>query len=75
MYQEKKYEDLEQILDKYLEKLNFYYNKNLGIIFDSVIFDITIDLLIYQGKLNYARKLIDLVPKEHKISLDNMVIK
>ena len=75
LYQEKKYEDLEQILDKYLEKLNFYYNKNLGIIFDSVIFDITIDLLIYQGKLNYARKLIDLVPKEHKISLDNMVIK
>lgn len=70
LYGEKKYSELKDILSLYMEKLGFYYTKKLGFVFDPVIFDIVIELLIVEGREKYANELIALVPKQHKIPME-----
>ena len=38
------------------------YKRKLGLCFDKDIFDITMELLRYEGEEEYAQKLISLVP-------------
>ena len=69
LYNENNFDELNVILDDYLKALELYYGKGLGIVFDPVIFQITIDLLIKKGKKNSAKNYIKYVPKEHLIPL------
>lgn len=66
----KDYEKLEEILKKYTDLLHYYYTKNMCLVFDPEIFDITKELLINQGKNNYVTDLIKMCPKEHLKPLD-----
>ena len=69
LYGEKKYDELKDILSLYIEKLGYYYTKKLGFVFDPVIFNIVIDILIDEGREKYANELIALVPKQHMIPM------
>ena len=52
-----------------MKALELYAGKGLGIVFDPVIFDITIDLLIKMDKKKSAQTYIKYAPKEHLIPL------
>lgn len=69
LYNDNNLEELKVVLDDYLKALELYAGKGLGIVFDPVIFDITIDLLIKMDKKKSAQTYIKYAPKEHLIPL------
>lgn len=71
LYNENNFDELKVILDDYLVCLETYYKKGLGIVFDPVIFQITIDLLMKMNKKTAAKNYIKYVPKEYFIPLED----
>lgn len=71
LYNDNNFEELQVVLNDYLEVLDLYYKKGLGIVFDPVIFQITIDLLVKMDKKNLAKNYIKYVPKEYFIPLED----
>jgi len=69
LYNDNNFEELNIILDDYLKALELYAGKGLGIVFDPVIFEITIELLIKMDKKKSAQTYIKYAPKEHLIPL------
>lgn len=69
LYNRSKYDELENILKDYLVMLDLYASKGLGIVFDPIIFEITMELLINKNQKDLARKYIKYAPKEHLIPL------
>jgi len=69
LYNNNNYEELQIVLDDYLKLLEQYASKGLGIVFDPIIFEITIELLVKTNKKDIARKYIKYAPKEHLIPL------
>lgn len=69
LYSRSQYEELGKILEEYLVSLELYASKGLGIVFDPVVFEITMELLIYRNQKDLARKYIKFAPKEHLIPL------
>lgn len=62
LYEEGQYAQLHVKLMPYLNMLKQNYKRKLGLCFDKDIFDITMELLRYEGEEEYAQKLISLVP-------------
>jgi len=69
LYNNNNYEEFQIVLDDYLKLLEQYASKGLGIVFDPIIFEITIELLVKTNKKDIARKYIKYAPKEHLIPL------
>lgn len=69
LYGEKNYDELRKILEPYLLKVEYWYSKKLGLSFDPVIFDILVELLIMDGREKYAKELINMIPKQHKVPM------
>lgn len=70
LYEKKKYEQLEEILGDYLQKLNECRKERLGLCFDDDIFEIALDLLRIAGKSKkYIRTLRKLVPEAHRMPI------
>lgn len=62
LYEQGQYAQLHVKLMPYLNMLQQNYKRKLGLCFDKDIFDITMELLRYEGEEEYAQKLISLVP-------------
>ena len=65
LHEEKRYEELNQLLKPYRSALWDCYKKNLGLCFDKEIFDITMDILRREGSYAYVNKLRAMVPEQH----------
>lgn len=65
LHKQQQYDVLADLLETYLERLQEFSKKNLGLCFDKEIFDITMDLLVQRGEKNYANQLRALVPEQH----------
>lgn len=69
LYSDNNFEELENILKDYIDMLYLYASKGLTIIFDPVIFEITMEILSQKGHMEIVRKCIKNAPKEHLIPL------
>ena len=69
LYNDNNFEELSILLEDYLKCLELYASKGLGIVFDPVIFEITMELLIKKGKKKSAQTYIKYVPKEYLLPL------
>lgn len=65
LYDEKRHDELKELLDPYLEALETCYEKKLGLCFDKDIFELTMNILQMEGRNAYAKKLRELVPQQH----------
>ncbi len=65
----REYDKLAGILKEYLDALATYESKGLGISFDPDIFTVAKNVLIHQGKKDYANKLETLIPPEYQETL------
>lgn len=70
LYNNKRFDELEEILAEYIDVLNKYAAKGLCVVFDPIIFQITIDVIITKGNVALARKFIKYAPKEHLLPLN-----
>ena len=65
LYEEQRYEELNELLKPYRSVLWDCYKKGLGLCFDKEIFDMTMHILKLEGSYTYVKKLQNMVPKNH----------
>ena len=65
LHEEKRYEELNELLKPYRSVLWDCYRKGLGLCFDKDIFEITMDILRMEGSYSYVQKLRAMVPQQH----------
>lgn len=65
LHDEKRYEELNELLKPYRSALWSCYKKGLGLCFDKEIFEITMHLLSMEGSDTYVSKLRAMVPESH----------
>ena len=65
LFDEKRYEELNELLKPYRSALWACYKKGLGLCFDKEIFEITMHLLSMEDQDNYVAKLRTMVPESH----------
>lgn len=65
LYDEKRYEELNELLKPYRSALWACYKKGLGLCFDREIFEMTMHILSMEGSEEYVKKLRAMVPESH----------
>lgn len=65
LYQEERYEELNELLKPYRSALWACYKKGLGLCFDKEIFEMTMHILQMEGSHTYVKKLRNMVPEGH----------
>ena len=65
LYEEQRFEELNELLKPYRSVLWDCYKKGLGLCFDKEIFDMTMHILKREGSYTYVKKLQNMVPENH----------
>ncbi len=65
LYEEERYEELNELLKPYRSALWACYKKGLGLCFDKEIFELTMEILKREGSYTYVKKLRKMVPESH----------
>ncbi len=65
LYQEERYDELNELLKPYRSALWACYKKGLGLCFDKDIFEMTMHILQQEGSSTYVKKLRAMVPESH----------
>jgi hypothetical protein len=65
LYEEERYEELNELLKSYRSALWACYKKGLGLCFDKEIFELTMEILKREGSYTYVKKLRKMVPESH----------